>query len=187
MADAVIAPSKGAKAVEKLRNTAGVVAALAGAITGMWTIYEKVKADARQYTADSYETLAPQLNKVTEALQQIQQENQQLRQVLAQQAGRPIPKSRPPERKPSAKPTAAATPAAPAPAPAAGTPPAPEPPPPPAPTAEGAPPAPPAPAENPNDPLGQLIGGVQKTREAVESMRRVPETFEKALEQRRKQ
>src|SRR3954468_21960366 len=82
-AGVIASPSRSSRALEKLRMTAGIVAAIAGAITGLWTIYEKVKSDARQYTADSYETLAPQLNQVTEALRQIQKENAQLRQALA--------------------------------------------------------------------------------------------------------
>jgi hypothetical protein len=196
MADAgVVATTKGARAVEKLRNTAGVIAAVAGAITGMWTIYEKVKSDARQYTADSYETLAPQLNKLTDALHQIQEENQQLRQVLNQvpavrekavavRAGRrPPPKATTPAGSaptPENPPAAATTPTPPAPPATPG-----EAPPPPAapPTAQATPPAA-QPAAN--DPLGEIIGGAQKAREAVDTIRRVPESFEKVLEQRRK-
>src|SRR5215471_2707520 len=75
MADAGVLPaSKTDRLMERLRGYAGVIAAVAGAITGLWTIYEKVRTDARQYTAASYETLAPQLNQMTEALRQLEQD-----------------------------------------------------------------------------------------------------------------
>src|SRR3954468_14366173 len=83
MADAGVLPiSRADRAMERLKMTAGVVAAVAGAITGMWTIYEKVRTDARQYTAASYETLAPQVNQMNEALRQLEQDNQQLKKAL---------------------------------------------------------------------------------------------------------
>src|SRR5689334_10660202 len=72
MADAGVLPvSRTDRAMERLKTTAGVVAAVAGALTGMWTIYEKVRTDARQYTAASYETLAPQVNQLNEALRKL--------------------------------------------------------------------------------------------------------------------
>src|SRR3954466_4401640 len=75
--------------LEGLKSTAGVLAAIAGALTGLWTVYDKVKSEARQYTAASYETLAPQVNQMNEALRQLQQENQELRQALVSHAENP--------------------------------------------------------------------------------------------------
>src|SRR3954467_11828111 len=106
MADAGVLPvSRTARTLERLKTTAGVVAAVAGAITGMWTIYEKVKSDARQYTAASYETLAPQLNQMNEALRELEANTRQIRRTLTPKATLP--------RKPAIPPTAA-PPAAPA-------------------------------------------------------------------------
>src|SRR5688572_19233620 len=120
----VLPGSRAARAMERMKTTAGVVAAVAGAITGMWTIYEKVKSDARQYTAASYETLAPQLNQMNEALQKLEQENQQLKKaILASHAERPRAVARPSR---AAAPPRAAGPA-PVPAPASGNPAAPGP------------------------------------------------------------
>jgi hypothetical protein len=166
MADADVLPaSRTGRLIERLRTSAAVIAAVAGAITGLWTIYEKVRADARQYTAASYDTLAPQVNQMAEAVRQLAEENLQMRQALAAHAENPRTISR--ERaaaahNPPAKPT-----------PPAGTEPAP------GATAT----APPAQAD-PADPLGKLIGTVNRTREAVDAVRKVPETFDKAFAQR---
>jgi hypothetical protein len=143
--------------MERLRVAAGVIAAVAGAVTGLWTIYEKVRTDARQYTTTSYETLAPQVNQLAEALKTLEQQNQQLRQAMVSHAERP----RAPAHRP-AKPGEPATPAA----------------------TPGAPAA--APAEEPDDALGRLMGTVQETRAAVDAVRKVPETFSKVLEQKGK-
>ena len=185
MADAGVLPvSRTARAAEKMKTTAGVVAALAGAITGMWTIYEKVKSDARQYTAASYETLAPQLNQMNEALQKLEEENQQLKKALvianpeqaraargrvaARAAAQPHAAAKAPETSPSASaPAAPATPEAPA-APTVPAAPA---------TAEG---------ETAEDPFAKILGTVNQTREAVKAVRKVPETFQKVLEDRDK-
>src|SRR5947207_11167498 len=92
MADAGVLPmSRGERAVERMKTTAGVLAAVAGAITGMWTIYDKVRTDARQYTAASYETLAPQVNQMNEALRKLEEDNQQLKKALLVHAERPRP------------------------------------------------------------------------------------------------
>src|SRR4051794_23022295 len=151
--------------LERLRSSAAVIAAVAGAITGLWTIYEKVRADARHYTAASYETLAPQINQMTEVLRQLEQDNHQMKQVLAARAGRAVPKERPARERPAAA-TPPASPAAPAPA-ANATP-------------------PPAGAPESDDPLGKLLGTVNRTRDAVDAIRNVPDSFEKALQQRPK-
>jgi hypothetical protein len=151
--------------LERLRSSAAVIAAVAGAITGLWTIYEKVRADARHYTAASYETLAPQINQMTEVLRQLEQDNHQMKQVLAARAGRPVPKERPARERPAAA-TPPANPAAPPP-PASATP-------------------PPAGAPASDDPLGNLLGTVNRTRDAVDAIRKVPDSFEKALQQRPK-
>jgi TolA-binding protein len=182
MADAAIPlpGSKAARALERMKTTAGVLAALAGAITGLWTVYEKVKTDARQYTAASYETLAPQLNQMNEALQKLQDENQQLKKAMVishHERPRPAGRTKAPA---AARPAVAPAPAKPGEAPAA------------APTAASAPatPAAPAPAaeidETTDDPFGKIIGTVNQTREAVKAVRKVPETFQKVLEDRGK-
>src|SRR4051794_11710001 len=100
--------------MERLRSSAAVIAAVAGAVTGLWTIYEKVRADARHYTATSYETLAPQINQMTEVLRQLEQDNLQMKQVLAARAGRAVPRDRPATRERPAgteRPAATAPPA----------------------------------------------------------------------------
>lgn len=206
--------------MERLKTGAGVIAAVAGAVTGMWTIYEKVKSDTRKITAASYETLAPQLNEMSEALRQLHKENQELRQAMAgvspERAQAVVARAaaageRPPTsgRKPSAKPAAggggspptasaggAAAPGAPPGAPPAqpappGAPPAPSPTPTTSPADPGGTPppaAPPATAQAPPDkadPLSDLLGTVARTREAVDKIRKVPETFDKVLEGRK--
>ncbi|HXU82023.1 MAG TPA: hypothetical protein VN914_11540, partial [Polyangia bacterium] len=108
--------------MERLKTTAGVVAALAGAVTGMWTIYEKVKSDAKQYTAASYETLAPQVNQMNEALRQLQEENQQLKKALLVHAEQ---RPRPARPRPATKPEGGVTAAPAAPGTTAGATPAP--------------------------------------------------------------
>ena len=167
MSDAAVLPaSRAARAAEKMKTTAGVVAALAGAITGMWTIYEKVKSDARQYTADSYETLAPQLNQMNEALHKLEEENQQLKKALVVTRGE---HPRPAATRP--RPTAATAKAGEPPTAAPGAPAAPA-------TAEN--------EENTDDAFGRILGTVNQTREAVRAVRKVPETFQKVLEDRGK-
>jgi hypothetical protein len=158
--------------IERLRTSAAVIAAVAGAITGLWTIYEKVRSDARQYTADSYETLAPQINKMTEVLKQLEQENQQMRQALGAHATHPRTVARE-KAAAAARPgaTAASAPPPAGAAPAAG-----------APTAQN--PAQAEPAADPDDPLARVIGTVNRTREAVDAIRKVPDTFQKVLEQK---
>jgi hypothetical protein len=158
-----------------MKTTAGVVAALAGAITGMWTIYEKVKSDARQYTADSYETLAPQLNQMNDALHRLEEENQQLKKALVVTRG---DHPRPATTRP--RPAAATAKAGEPPAAAPG-----------APAAPATPGTPAAPAtaqneENTDDAFGRILGTVNQTREAVRAVRKVPETFQKVLEDRGK-
>jgi hypothetical protein len=169
MADAGVLPaSRTERTLERMKTTAGVLAAIAGAITGMWTIYDKVRTDARQYTAASYETLAPQVNQMNEALRKLQDDNQQLRQALVAHAERPRPVR---TTKATAK---AGEPAAPATPPAGGA----------APAATGTQPA--EAQEQPDDALGRIVGTVNQTREAVEAVRKVPETFQKVLESRGK-
>jgi hypothetical protein len=183
--------------IEKLKSGAAVLGAIAGAVTGLWGVYEKVRTEAKDLTAASYNTLAPQMNQIGEALKQLQQENQHLREIVAQQSGKPRIAAEPPasSRRPprrnvyagsssTAPPTGTANqPAAAAPAgtaPPAGTPAAPATPPP---AAEpGAPPtsaqAPPA---APPDPVTGLLNTVGRTREAIDGLRKVPESFENVL------
>src|SRR3954468_21135114 len=157
MADAGVLPvSRTARTLERLKTTAGVGAAGAGAVTGMWTIYEKVKTDARQYTAASYETLAPQVNQLNEALRQLEQDNSQLKKALLAHADRPRIATRPKAPpKPGEAPTA--TPAA----PAAGAP---------APTTPA--PTPAQAQEQSDDALGRIASTLNQTREAVEAVRK---------------
>src|SRR5688500_5398996 len=82
-------PSRAAMTLERVKTGATILGAIAAATTGLWGAYEKVRAEARQDTAASYNTLAPQVNQLGEALKQIQQENQQLRQIVADFQGRP--------------------------------------------------------------------------------------------------
>jgi hypothetical protein len=175
MADAGVLPaSRTERALERMKTTAGVVAALAGAITGMWTIYEKVRTDARQYTAASYETLAPQVNQMNEALRKLEEDNRQLKQALLATH----PERAHPARSTRVAAARPAEPAAPAPPPPGGAAPA-------APgTVPAAPPA--APQGQADDALGRVLGTVNQTREAVEAVRKVPETFQKVLESRGK-
>src|SRR4051812_26448951 len=83
MADAaVMGTPRSERFIERVKTVTGVLAGLAGAITGLWTVYDKVKTDARQYTAASYETLAPQVNQLTEALKSLEQQNRELHEAL---------------------------------------------------------------------------------------------------------
>jgi hypothetical protein len=179
--------------IERVKSGAAILGAVAGAITGLWGVYEKVRTEAKDLTAASYNTLAPQMNQIGEALKELQQENQHLREILAQQSGKPRIAAEPPAnptRRPARRPSAGAPaqPAAPtASAPAAGAPPAgtPAAPPPatPPPAAEQ-PAAPPAAAQTPpapQDPVTGLLNTVGRTREAIDGLRKVPETFENVL------
>jgi hypothetical protein len=168
MADAgVLTISRADRAMERLKMTAGVVAAVAGAITGMWTIYEKVKTDARQYTAASYETLAPQVNQLNEALRKLEEDNTQLKKaLLATHTEQRLRSGKSPKVVTKTEPATPAVPAAPGAPPPAATPP----------TAE----------QQADDALGRIVGTVNQTREAVEAVRRVPETFQKVLDSKGK-
>lgn len=172
MAEAGVLPgSRSERVLGGLKTTAGIVAAVAGAVTGMWGIYEKVKSDARQYTTASYETLAPQLNQMTEALRKIEQENQQLKQALLART-RP---TRPAKAGSSgARSTPAATPVGPA---APGTPASAEP---------AAPTAGATPEEKEQGALDRILGTMHQTKEAVDAVRKVPESFKQVLEQKKK-
>ena len=183
--------------IERVKSGAAILGAVAGAITGLWGVYEKVRTEAKDLTAASYNTLAPQMNQIGEALKELQQENQHLREILAQQSGKPRIAAEPPAvpaggRRPPRRPAAgtAAQPAAPtASAPAAGSPPATTPAAPAAqpaapPTAAEQPAAPPAAAQTPpapQDPVTGLLNTVGRTREAIDGLRKVPETFENVL------
>jgi transcriptional regulator with AAA-type ATPase domain len=140
---------------------------VAGAITGLWTVYDKVRADARHYTAASYETLAPQLNQMAEALRQLEKENQETRQALAAHG------SRVRAAPPAAGGRRTATKNAHASAGAPG-----------APATEAATASQAGPAADPDDPLGKLVGTVNRARDAVDTIRKVPDSFQKVLEQR---
>lgn len=82
-------PSRADIHLERVKTGATILGAIAAAITGLWGVYEKVRSEARQDTAASYNTLAPQVNQMGEALKEMQLENQQLRQIVAQFQGRP--------------------------------------------------------------------------------------------------
>ncbi len=191
MADANPVSTPKPPTIEKLKSGAAVLAAIAGAVTGLWGVYDKVSTEAKELTAASYDTLAPQMNQIGEALKQLQQENQQLREIVAQQSGKPRIAAEPPasSRRPprrnvnagsssTAPPTSAGNQPAAA-APPAGTPAAPATPPP---AAEPA--APPASAQAPpaaQDPVTGLLNTVGRTREAIDGLRKVPESFENVL------
>jgi hypothetical protein len=183
--------------IERVKSGAAILGAIAGAVTGLWGVYEKVRTEAKDLTAASYNTLAPQMNQIGEALKELQQENQHLREILAQQSGKPRIAAEPPAvpaggRRPARRPASgtAAQPAAPtASAPTAGTPPAgtpaaPAAPPAAPPTAGEQPVAPTAGAQAPpaaQDPVTGLLNTVGRTREAIDGLRKVPETFENVL------
>ena len=224
MADNNTAPPPQRSIADRVKNGAAVLGAVAGTLTAVYGVYDKVRSEARAYTATSYNTLAPQINQMNEAVKQLQMENQQLRQIVAQAQGTPRLGEKPPAappatgRRPAAarRPTVGAaagtqrpagtatagapsTTATPATEPAAGAPPAspPEQPTPGSPTA-GAPPAttpsgqqagpqgeqaaaeePEAPADG--DPVTGLLQTVGRTRRAIESLKKVPDDFEKVV------
>lgn len=53
---------------ERVKNGS---AAVAGSVTALWGVYDKVRTEARKGTAASYNTLAPELNRVSEVLKQV--------------------------------------------------------------------------------------------------------------------
>jgi hypothetical protein len=162
--------------LEKLSKYAAVIGAVVGAITALWGVYEKVRAEARRDTAASYNTLAPQVNQMGEALKQLQQENQQLREIVALHQGQPRIAKVPPARKPPAR---AANPAN-APTAPAETPPAQ-----PTPAPEGtAAPAVQDEAPRTGDAVDDLMQTVGRTRAAIETLRKVPDDFGRVLEKK---
>jgi hypothetical protein len=181
--------SRAERVFDRFKGGAGLFAAVVGSMTALYGVYEKVRSDAKEYTATSYDTLAPKLNEMNDALKKLQQENQQLKEAMTGHAVRPK----------SGTATAPVRPAKPTHVVAAGerpaAEPAAEPAPPPAATATAPPPAAPPPAQatpepapaggQPN-PLNEIFGAVTQAREAVQNIRKVPETFEKALQQQKK-
>lgn len=173
--------------IERVKTLAAVVAAVAGALTGLWGVYEKVRQEARKDTAASYNTLAPQVNQLGEALKQLQQENQQLRAIVGQSQGRPrlavVPKKSPDKpRRPAAADGAGGSgvAAVPAPAGSGGTVAAA-----PATPAEAAPESPtqtPAAPGTEDDPVEDLLRTAARTRAAIEGLRRVPESFSRVAD-----
>jgi hypothetical protein len=165
--------SRAAVTMDRIKTGATVLGAIAGALTGLWGFYEKVRAEARHDTAASYNTLAPQVNQLGEALKQLQLENQQLRTIVAEHQNTPrlaqVPRR---AEKPPASPAAA--PAAPSSSATAAAPP-------PAATAPaaGAPEVPPAPG---TDPVSGLLQTVGRTRAAIEDLRKVPDDFGRVLQ-----
>jgi hypothetical protein len=169
--------SRAAVTMDRIKTGATVLGAIAGALTGLWGVYEKVRTEARHDTAASYNTLAPQVNQLGEALKQLQLENQQLRGIVADHQKTPrlaqVPRRAEKPAAPSsgsaptAGPTAAAPPAAAppaaAPAPGAATP--------------EIPPAPPT-----DDPVSGLMQTVGRTRAAIEDLRKVPDDFGRVLQ-----
>ncbi|HEY0711653.1 MAG TPA: hypothetical protein VGF45_03205 [Polyangia bacterium] len=191
--------------IEKLKSGAAVLGAVASAVVGLYGVYEKVRSDARADTAASYNTLAPQVNQLGEALKQLQQENQQLREIVAHSQGKPrmavvppaattkrrenaaakpakaangqAPAAAPPAAAPATEAPSAAAPnqaAPPAEAPTAANPPTPA-------TPPEATPAEAAPA-NEDDRISGLLRTVGRTREAIESLKKVPEDFGRVVE-----
>jgi hypothetical protein len=163
---------------EKL-DKARIAAALAAAIfTGGAALYG-VYRNARQDTAASYETLAPEINDLKGDVEQLRSENRRLREALARGTGVRVPEPEPAAegertvptegRTPARRPRRAATAAKTAGAPDAGAPTAQAPTPPaqPPPAEQPPPPAQPPPAEE-DDP----IAGLKK---------RVPIDFDKAV------
>lgn len=173
---------------ERIKSGATILGAVAGTLTAVYGVYEKVRTEARAYTATSYNTLAPQINQMNDALKQLQQENQQLRQIVGQYQGKPRIGETPPAARrpaPTRRPGAAAAkgpaptepPGAAPTAPAGGAPAAP----PPATAEAQPPPATPAVEAPPDDPVTDLLQTVGRTRQAIESLRKVPETFESVV------
>ena len=180
--------------IEKLKSGAAVLAAIAGAVTGLWGVYDKVSTEAKELTAASYDTLAPQMNQIGEALKQLQQENQQLREIVAQQSGKPRIAAEPPasSRRPPRRNVHAGSSSTAAPDQSAGhrgRPPGPRRPPAPPPhrPPRRRPPSPrrhrPLPRRRPppRDPVTGLLNTVGRTREAIDGLRKVPESFENVL------
>jgi hypothetical protein len=162
--------SRAAVTMDRIKTGATVLGAIAGALTGLWGFYEKVRAEARHDTAASYNTLAPQVNQLGEALKQLQLENQQLRGIVAEHQNTPrlaqVPRR--PEKPPASPGAAPAAPASSATAPPAATAPA-----------AGAPEVPPAPG---SDPVSGLLQTVGRTRAAIEDLRKVPDDFGRVLQ-----
>jgi hypothetical protein len=184
VADSTLVPPTSRPLSDRIKSGAAVLGAVAGTLTAVYGVYEKVRTEARTYTAASYNTLAPQINQMNDAVKQLQQENQQLRQIVADFQGKPRIGQTPPAARrpaPARRPTNVITPPngpAATPAPAAGAPPAaPET----TPTPPGAQPAPPAEAPADGDPVSGLLQTVGRTRAAIESLRKVPEDFEKVV------
>lgn len=193
------AASPGSNRLEKVKNGAAILGAIASAVVGLYGVYEKVRSDARADTAASYNTLAPQVNQMGEALKQLQAENQQLREIVAEGQNKPRMAVVPPAAntrrrdpasakagktpdkadKPAPTPAPTATPGEPTAAtaqPANGAPPAASP--------TAATPAAPEgtatqepPATNEDDRITGLLRTVGRTREAIENLKKVPEDF----------
>ena len=171
--------SRAAVTMDRIKTGATVLGAIAGALTGLWGVYEKVRAEARHDTAASYNTLAPQVNQLGEALKQLQLENQQLRGIVAEHQKTPrlaqVPRR---AEKTAAAPAPNAVPAPPTAAPA---------------TTPGAQPATPAQATAPevppatdDDPVSGLLHTVGRTRAAIEDLRKVPDDFGRVLQSQRR-
>jgi hypothetical protein len=169
--------SRAAVTMDRIKTGATVLGAIAGALTGLWGVYEKVRAEARHDTAASYNTLAPQVNQLGDALKQLQLENQQLRTIVAEHQKTPrlaqVPRR---AEKPAVTSTPGPTAAAPA-TPAAA-----------APAVPGAPvAAPEVPTAPPSDdPVSGLLQTVGRTRAAIEDLRKVPDDFGRVLQNQKR-
>ncbi len=155
---------------QRLEHVRIALALVAAVITGGAALYG-VYHNAREATAASYETLAPEINHLKQAVTRLQAENQDLRQAMGSRQPGPAVERATSGAARSAPRRARAEPAprnAPAPATLPETPPGTPPPP------ETPPPATPSPAP-PAEP--QRPGGVEG-----EIQRRVPIDFEKARE-----
>lgn len=154
---------------QRLEHARIALALVAAVITGGAALYG-VYSNAREATAASYETLAPEINELKQAVARLEAENQTLHQALAAKdikvtpaPARPAPASeaRSAPRRPRASPSGPTAPKTEQ--PTQGVP---------DPVPPTAPAEPPAPAPAPSSP-GGVLGDIQK---------RVPIDFEKARE-----
>jgi hypothetical protein len=160
---------------QRLEHVRIALALVAAVITGGAALYG-VYHNAREATAASYETLAPEINQLKQAVTRLQAENQELRQSLgSRQPGPALARATSGSARSAPRRTRAEPAPRNAPAPATlpetppGTPPPPATTPPATPPPATPPPAPPAEPQRP--------GGVEG-----EIQRRVPIDFEKARE-----
>jgi hypothetical protein len=160
---------------QRLENVRIALALVAAVVTGGAALYG-VYVNAREATAASYETLAPEINQLKQAVARLEEQNQELRQRLAARPADASPERPAPPaegRTPARRPRSAGKPA---PSPST-SPPVPTTPPEarpgePAPTPPEPAPAPPPPSGS-GSPRDKVLENIEK---------RVPIDFEKARE-----